>query len=398
MKNAVIIFLVSILSFSSLSSEGGAGDGGGGLTLPTSIARTKYIIKSVWENAHIPGKKYKINKNILFAFIPLITKERQFETNIDNTSTSLLSKLVVSNHTEGLAASTWFWHHAIPKSIEDIFLSSKLTIKENSSCLHDGEEKDASYYSENGENIICFSAKRLSRLPEYSLRLTVMGLLFHELGHLHGYSEQEAVKLQRFFENKMNFILNGFYESLDLYKLMSRQIGIVLAALHQIKNTYYGIPYRMSRFIKDFKVRSRNYLFIEGYFSHRSANSAYPDYAYLSSHIVSDFNSKITFGQENGLRIYNSYFEIMNAFANLVPNEIVPPNHGKYIYPSDYFVFMEPLVDPIIEWNTHIEESCLKIRASYKAYLDSFNEFYQTHNIQIGMIQDHIEYMNLTCK
>ncbi len=151
------------------------------------------------------------------------------------------------------------------------FENVKFIIKENDYCVGDNQHKAASAKGNIKDGEICLSVPAFMKVAPEALTSQVITLALHEVAHLYGFNEEEAVRIQKFLLINMNahtpseesiYRLQNNLESLqvDAINLMSslvransdvevcNNIGILSRALteaeyiHSLKNSIKLVP------------------------------------------------------------------------------------------------------------------------------------------------------------
>lgn len=167
----------------SLLAHGGSVSGGGGGTLPGEPVEEKYIIDAISDS-----------RALIDAFL------KGIET------------FIIGDRGEH---PKWYFHQfkkmfVGPTSVYEWMGTVKIEIRRNGACQDlDGKDVDGSIQSRR-ENGICISASRMrEKLVFSNYEAEIAALILHELSHLKGATEEEAVAMQkiavRFFAKKTSF-------------------------------------------------------------------------------------------------------------------------------------------------------------------------------------------------
>ena len=162
-------------------SNNGGVDGSGGDTVKISIEKFKSeysrlptVLPTIKSRLELMVQRNDIDNSFVVRFIDLLNKSRLDQS---------LSKLN--------------WH------------------LENDYCFGDGEKRAAS--ADLNTNTICISYKPFSQMSESEFETQLRAISLHELSHLVGFNEEEAVKLQDFLFNSLSWVLNEYPQSLFYY-------------------------------------------------------------------------------------------------------------------------------------------------------------------------------------
>lgn len=193
---SILILIAAGCAKTAKPSKGGE-DAGAGNSVTSTAEEVEAAIKEVWELSISEDSKFL---NALFnSTKSLSASELGINKEAFSRAKIVLETVFLESLTEAelKEADEYNKPRRKPRA-QRVLAQSKLELLKNGPCAaaknHNG---DASVSAFATGARICYSVQNLMRYPKSSLRLEVIALLVHELAHINGFQEDDAILAQK---------------------------------------------------------------------------------------------------------------------------------------------------------------------------------------------------------
>ena len=217
LRHSVLSLAISALALSSGSAAlaaGGISGGGGGVTNPKPAAPAA-VTNAVEKYGRLALLAWFQGQELNFTVYPAGEKANQ-----------LAAKLFSG-----------------PASIYNVLQKTGVEFHDSSPCFDaNGEAKDASIYSQTPGNICMSLSLMAPKLNERNVNNETLALLAHEMSHLSGTTEDEAVALQDAMLRDLDFVSLGDFVTAkaNAYSLLGRLTQTLKIATNQAASDVSG--------------------------------------------------------------------------------------------------------------------------------------------------------------
>lgn len=249
--------------------DGGAADPGGGNLIKSNLSQVKKAfeksIKKFRVSRHELDKKPLYNDFSLFLYANGRKKDAEFISEVFSKATSFHDelKVILGKRNQISIQITNLTldelennvdHSAEIKKLEiqrdnldlefekiqdkadpvNFFNDSKFILLSDKPCLDlEGNEKDGSVTGLYRDAKICISFHRLKRVSPLNLEKEINGLLLHEISHLGGYKEVDAVRIQRMYLDVANYLYDvANFSPVKIYENISYNFLVAVNDLY----------------------------------------------------------------------------------------------------------------------------------------------------------------------
>lgn len=126
-----------------------------------------------------------------------------------------------------------------PEMADSIAQGKIRILAKNEDCKTSDASHDGSAIGDHKSGTICLSLTRLQKIPVKSLNEEIFLLLIHELSHLSGFNENQAVALQKLFSRNPNLYEDGLIKTYSVSGFRRCNIDEMFAEQKEMENSPY---------------------------------------------------------------------------------------------------------------------------------------------------------------